>query len=136
MSPLAPTSSLSTHFVVTRDLQNTFVALERSLLDPVVRRDPIALDALLDDDVIEVGASGKTYRKHDMVAALAGESNGVRTLTDVQAMAVRDDVVLVHFVATHTDGAGRVRRSQRTSLWVRVHDRWRLRFHQGTPLSP
>ena len=37
-------------------------------------------------------------------------------------------------VAAGADGV--TIRSRRSSTWVRDGDRWRMRFHQGTPIPP
>jgi ribonuclease HI len=103
-------------------------ALELRLLDPAVRRDSAAVDALLHPDFREVGGSGAVWTREAIIAVLATEPAGpaVRA-TDVAARRVAADVVLVTYRA-----AG----SLRSSLWVRGGERgWQILFHQGTPCS-
>ena len=49
------------------------VGCERELLDPVCRVDPARVAALLADDFVEIGKSGRVCSRDDIVAALAAE---------------------------------------------------------------
>ncbi|HEU4539675.1 MAG TPA: nuclear transport factor 2 family protein [Jiangellaceae bacterium] len=44
----------------------TAIALERRLLQPTVRASPAALDALLDPEFQEIGASGRLWTRGDL----------------------------------------------------------------------
>ena len=102
------------------------VALELSLLDPTVRRNPERVERLLDPDFREFGTSGHAWDRGAIVAALAADPGPGWTATDVEAREVADGVVLVTYRA-----AG----SLRSSLWVSSPDGWRALFHQGTPAA-
>jgi ribonuclease HI len=101
------------------------LALERALLDPEVRHDPQHLDALLHEDFLEFGASGRRWDKAAVVAALPREPGGAPpALSDVDAAVLAPGVVLITYTA---------RAALRSSLWLRGSDgAWRMRFHQGT----
>jgi ribonuclease HI len=113
------------------------VRLERHLLDPAVRRDAAAVLALLHPDFAEVGASGRRWDGASVAHAVAeaaddppadsGDEPGVE-VRDVEAFRLSDDVVLVTYRAHGPD-----RVSWRSSVWVRTHGSWLLRYHQGTP---
>ena len=46
------------------------------------------------------------------------------------------DVALITYKTAHIASTGEhLRRSLRSSLWVRTPEGWRLRFHQGTPAA-
>jgi ribonuclease HI len=103
-------------------------ALERRLLDPSVRADVVAVDALLHPDFVEFGASGRVWDRPATLAALAAESDTtVIEVFDLVGEQVAEHVVLLTF---RTRRAGRL--AVRSSVWVRDGDRWRVRFHQGT----
>lgn len=100
--------------------------LEHRLLDPSVRRDRAALEALLHPDFEELGASGRRWDRASILDALvaeeAYEAPDVRGLRSIAAGA---DAELVVY---ETPGV------YRTSLWLRTDGRWRLRHHQASVL--
>jgi hypothetical protein len=109
---------------VTLNAQHDVVALERSLLDPEVRRSPERVARLLHPDFREFGASGHAWDREAIVAALAADPGTGWTATEVETREVTEGVVLVTYRA-----AG----SLRSSLWLRGPDGWQTLFHQGTP---
>jgi hypothetical protein len=114
------------------------IALERALLTREVRSSAAALDALLDPEFTETGASGRRWTRAEILAELpAGEAAaappGPGRIAD-HAMAGRRlaaDVVMLTF---ETDHQGR--RARRVSLWRRSGGRWRVLYHQGTLVPP
>jgi hypothetical protein len=114
------------------------IALERALLTHGVRSSAAALDALLDPEFTETGASGRRWTRAEILAGLpAGEAGarppGPDRIAD-HAMAGRRlaaDVVMLTF---ETDHQGR--RARRVSLWRRSGGRWRVLYHQGTLIPP
>lgn len=109
------------------------IALEQRLLDPAVRADPVAVAQLLTPDFVEVGASGDRWDRASIVAALAASPESDAEMREVRLSALDDGVVLLTYLA-ETRGIPRVR-SRRASVWVRADGRWRMRYHQGTPLA-
>lgn len=109
----------------------TLRALELSLLDPLVRRDPIALAALLHPSFTEIGASGALWTRDAIVAALAAEPDAreIPPTDEWQVAALGDTHVLV------TYRIGGERPSRRSSIWDVSTGRPALRFHQGTLLG-
>jgi len=100
--------------------------LERHLLNPDVRGDAAALDALLHREFVEVGASGRRWTRAEVIAALVADPH---TSHDVQSLHVDE---LAHGIALVTyDLAG----TRRMSLWVKEVTGWYLRYHQGTPIA-
>jgi hypothetical protein len=106
------------------------IARERALLSAEVRRNPAALDELLDPEFREVGASGRLWTRTAMRAALADPEDGESPVqaTDMHGQLLRPDLVLLTYLS---DRAGR--RARRSSLWRHSDARWRLLYHQGTP---
>ena len=114
------------------DVVGMVVEAELSLLRPDVRSSAQAVEALLDPDFVEVGASGRRWDRPAMVAALgSGEITDPEPIqaTEVAGVQLADDLVHVTYVSRRTGGAP-VRRS---SLWRRTDGTWRLYYHQGTP---
>jgi ribonuclease HI len=62
-----------------------------------------------------------------MIAALAEDPAGVDSVSGMEAVALGEDAVLVRY-RVESGGAA----TERASLWQRVGEKWRLRYHQGT----
>jgi hypothetical protein len=109
-------------------------ALERALLTVAVRRDPVALDALLADEFREFGASGRTYTKREVVEALQEESPAVLALDGFCAEPLGEGIVLVTYRSSRSEDGVATRYALRSSVWMRRDGRWQIVFHQGTIL--
>ncbi len=112
-------------------------SLEVSLHQNAVRRDAAQFQALLHDDFLEIGRSGQSYNKTQMVKHLTQESAhnavwsqdfklsmpsySVALLTYHSAQIGADDQLTLHTV--------------RSSLWQLADTGWQLCFHQGTPVQ-
>jgi len=110
-------------------LQAQLLRLESAL----ARRDPSGirggiggLVALIPDDFLEFGASGRTWTARDVRASLASEAPRDVAIDDFAVTRLAGDVALV----TYRSRDPRVAR--RSSIWVRRDGGWALRFHQGT----
>ncbi len=113
---------------------DTLLQLERDLLDPAVRADAARLDALVADDFLEVGASGRSFGKPEVMTRLPVEQDVAFMAEAMQAHALADDVVLVTYTAERRSG-GETVRSLRSSIWIRTARGWQMRYHQGTPTA-
>ncbi len=113
-----------------------FRDLEQRLHRPEVRRSPDAVRALLADEFIEFGSSGRVYNKALIVEALAQETTAEAALVpEVHHFAVQfiapDAVLVTYRSSRRTDGTAR-RTTLRSSLWKLIDGRWQMLFHQGT----
>jgi ribonuclease HI len=99
---------------------------ERHLLDPAVRADPVALDGLLHPDFTEVGASGRHWTRAEMIEALVADPAISGQMSNACAAELAYGIALVTYDFGDT---------RRSSVWVREHSRWLLRYHQGTHLA-
>jgi hypothetical protein len=109
--------------------------LEETLLDPVVRRDPARVGALLAEDFVEFGSSGRMWSRGAILDLLEHEE-GYAEAPLVREFACRPlalGVVLATYRAVRLDsGAGRSRETLRSSIWTKESAGWKMRFHQGT----
>jgi len=90
------------------------------------------MDRTFAKDVIEFGRSGRTYTRTDLMQREGQMAiNAVLPLREFQARCLAPDVALVTCPSETAGG-----RSQTgPSTWTRMAGAWRLRFHQGTPIS-
>ncbi len=92
--------------------------------------------ALLADDFVECGPSGRMDRKADFLDIAAQPWEGWLSLLEFAAKALAPSVALVTFRSMLRAADGRVRYALRSSIWWLTEQEWRLVFHQGTPTAP
>jgi hypothetical protein len=101
---------------------------------PEVRAPESALGELLADDFVEHGTSGNIFDRTEVMGRLPSKHGPVYTVSAFKLRKLGPDVVLATY-RTLEQGSGGERRSLRSSTWVRRDGRWRMAFHQGTPLD-
>lgn len=112
-----------------RDIEELF-ELETSLHKKEIRNSPAAVAALLADDFIEFGSSGKVYDKPAIIELLRTETVAPDQKITVENFVVRalsPNVALVTYLAS--------KRALRSSIWRFSDSRWEMIFHQGTRVS-
>ena len=118
----------------TKETPTDFFALETALHKKSIRNAPDAVAALLADDFMEFGSSGRTYTKTTIIELLKGETVDSRvTVENFESRELSPGVVLVTYVSWRPVGIdGKTRRALRSSIWKFQQDRWQMVFHQGT----
>jgi ribonuclease HI len=113
------------------DTPETIHALEVAL----ARRDAGALpggyDGVLDDAFVEVGQSGRVWTRDEMLMALAASPPD----PTVQLVGFSVDELAPKVWLARYDTVGDGVRHHRSSIWIRSGDRFRMRYHQGTPAA-
>lgn len=111
--------------------------LEAEIHQLACRKDCNRFDILLHDDFYEIGYSGKTYSKLEVLQKLPEKMQATSVWSqDFSLQSVTENVALLHYKSAHLDGTGDLHRhAQRSSLWLYENGCWQLRFHQGTPVS-
>jgi hypothetical protein len=107
-------------------------AFEQRLLERQTRGDAAALSALLHEDFVEFGSSGRVFDKKSIIAALRQESPLQFTMTDFRCVVLASDAALVTYRLSCAVADGATTRSLRSSMWRLVNGTWQLQFHQGT----
>lgn len=111
--------------------------LEFRLLERSFRNTPALVAPLLAEDFCEFGSSGHVYDKSSIVAALADDTSDAPEVFGFEVAFVGKDVVLVTYHTRRRDGdGGTLSESLRSSIWCKLGDGWKLRFHQGTRTGP
>jgi hypothetical protein len=108
-------------------------ACEEAMLDPAVRWDRGLVEALLAEDFLEFGSSGRVRTRERILDLLAAEEYERPAMEDFECAQVADGVALVTYRTVRTDsGTGEKAETLRSSLWTNASGVWRVRFHQGT----
>lgn len=113
-------------------LLEMLVKLESSLHTETVRRSGEKLEALLHEHFEEVGASGRTYTRHQAIDLMAGELEPSFEASDFVLQVISQDVALLRYTLFRRTREGNALRSLRSSIWVHEHGSWKLFYHQGT----
>jgi hypothetical protein len=103
------------------------IALEHAMWNSDTRGDRSWMDVHLADDFTEFGYSGRSYTRAEILDQPVGTIEA--TLADIAVRAVGRDAALVTYRSDEPRGS-----ANRGSVWRRVDGRWRLAFHQGTPI--
>lgn len=114
---------------------NLIRELEEELFKQSVRNSRSAVSALLADDFVEFGRSGRVYDKREIVLSLATERSGPAPELTASGFALKslaDDVVLLTYRTRRLDG-DRAVHTLRSSIWKFSDGAWRMVFHQGAP---
>jgi len=112
----------------------TLLALEEELLSFQVRASAARLNELLADDFVEFGSSGRIYDKPTIIRELgeSGFAAGFEVGDFRLVMSGEDSALVTYRCEVRSDNGDVIRKSNRSSLWRLVDDRWQLVFHQGT----
>jgi hypothetical protein len=109
---------------------------EKRLLDPVLRRTPERLAALLTDDFVEFAGSSRTYDKKQVLYQLGRQHPAQLTIEEFRIVELAAGIALVTYRARAESAEGKGERySLRSSLWLQRGGNWQMLFHQGTPVS-
>lgn len=106
-------------------MKDYFKDLEERLAEG--RKPHEKLAALLADEFIEFGSSGRIYNKESTIDALKASGNIKVKLMDFDMKLLSPEAVLVTYKALKDTG-----NSLRSSVWVFREDGWKILFHQGT----
>jgi hypothetical protein len=111
--------------------------LEQQLLMADVRLSPSKVAALLAEDFVEFGRSGRIYDRDQTIAALAGEQPAAaRRADDFRLSLLGEGVALLTYRSIRqSSSSSQEQHSLRSSVWTRHLGSWRMRFHQGTAIS-
>jgi hypothetical protein len=111
-----------------------FRDLEESLWRAETRYDRDYLESVLHPDFFEFGRSGRTWTRAETMTSEPGQIDIVLPLPDFTVAPLGADAVLLTYrsIVRHED----LHYANRSSIWVRDGESWRIRFHQGTPFTP
>lgn len=106
--------------------------LEAGLWRAETRFDREWMEGILAPGFFEFGRSGRTYSREDTLGMAARPINA--RLVGLNVRSLSPDVVQVTYNTIETY-ADEPQLANRSSLWLRVENGWRLLFHQGTAIT-
>jgi len=106
--------------------------LEETLLRPEIRRSREKMSALLADDFVEYGRSGRIYDKAAILSTADSRFDGKLSLHGFSVKALAPSVALVRYATVLRQAGGNESHSLRSSIWSLTERGWQLLFHQGT----
>ena len=108
------------------------LACEKALLDPAVRRDRARVSALLAEDFVEFGASGRVWKRDEILDLLESKEVAPSEIEDFACRRLAEGVMLVTYRSVRTDKeTGEHAVALRSSIWSNESGAWLMRFHQG-----
>ncbi|MEZ5257464.1 MAG: nuclear transport factor 2 family protein [Ilumatobacteraceae bacterium] len=116
----------------------TVIDQELALLQPEVRTDRIAFGATSPRGFLEVGVSGRIWRRPELIEALMAEQGErddepVASVVEdrVDAEPIGPQIVVVSYRTARPDDDGTVLIARRSSWWQLTPAGWKIRFHLG-----
>ncbi|KTD11815.1 hypothetical protein Lgra_1273 [Legionella gratiana] len=113
---------------------NKIIQQEKKLLD---KTDSLSiLVDLIDDEFIEIGSSATEYNKTAVVDWLKSNDQSERTGSSFKAHQLSEDMILLIYISSIKDTPiSETKYATRSSIWRLRDNRWRMIFHQGTPIK-
>jgi hypothetical protein len=111
--------------------------LEESLLQADIHNSEKEVSALLADEFIEFGSSGRVYDKQQAIESLQNEPKEAmpqRVIADFNVSVLAAGIILVTYRLLNISSDSSMD-SLRSSIWELIGDRWQIVFHQGTPIN-
>jgi hypothetical protein len=107
---------------------------EVQLLEKVDSLDIIA--DLIDNEFIEIGSSAVIYDKAEVIRWLASDDQSERIGTSFKAHLLAENIILLTYMSSIKDTPlGESKQAMRSSIWRLTGGKWRMVFHQGTPMK-
>lgn len=115
-------------------LTNLIIKLEEQLLE---KTDSLTnLIDLIDDEFIEIGSSANEYNKKAVAEWLKSNDQSERTGSLFKAQQLSEDMILLTYISSIKDTpVSETKQAARSSIWRLRNNKWRMIFHQGTPIK-
>ncbi len=111
----------------------SLLGLEMELMQPAVRRNRARVEALLDPEFVEIGASGRVWSRPQILDLLATEPHAEPPqITDFQLRILTPNNTPQLALVTYRTLSSQRGAALRSSLWRCDGMQWRCVFHQGT----
>lgn len=109
------------------DIEKHIHSLETNLTLTEYRHNKDWLDEIIADTFTEIGSSGNTYYKCDVIEALLNSESSYYDISHFNVTEIAANTYLATFTTTNNSNI-----VKRSSIWVNRDDKWQIVFHQGT----
>ena len=108
--------------------------LEESLWLSETRFDYEYMDKVLASDFFEFGRSGRTYKREETLSGSRPQTINIKfPLKNFSIALIDTNVALVTYISEVMYEKMEV--ANRSSIWLKNADGWKIKFHQGTPTT-
>lgn len=115
-------------------IANQIIKQEVQLLDKIDSLDVLA--ELIDNEFIEIGSSAVIYDRTEVIRWLASDDQSERIGTSFKAHPLSENIILLTYVSRIKDTPFvESKQAMRSSIWRLTGGKWRMVFHQGTPVK-
>ena len=106
---------------------------EEKLWKANTRFDKNWMNMILSSSFSEIGRSGRTYTREMTIASKPTEIPVNLPLSEFKIRLIAENVALVTYISYVNYKTG-LEKGLRSSIWCKQNGKWKLEFHQGTPL--
>ena len=115
------------------NIRDTLLNNEKKLLDVKIRSSSDELSKLLTSDFSEICSSGAMYRyKPGDIFSKKNDPQMRFSISKFELHVLSNECVQVVYRLKQELEDGTSRTTVRNSIWVRIGNLWKLKFHQGT----
>lgn len=113
---------------------NQIIKQETQLLDKIDSPDVLA--ELIDNEFIEIGSSTVIYDKTEVLRWLKSDVQSKHIGTSFKAHPLAENIILLTYISRIKDTPlTESKQTMRSSIWRLTGGKWRMVFHQGTPMK-
>jgi hypothetical protein len=117
------------------NIKDLIISMELSLLDKNIRNDKNELIKYISKEFIEYGSSGRIYTYGDTLNLSSNEEEQIEyKILKMDTKILSENVVLVLYIIEIKKENEKII-TNRSSIWKRENDIWKIIFHQGTKVN-
>ena len=114
------------------NIKQIIQALEEKLLDKKVRSSRTELEKIISKEFIEFGSSGKIFSYSDTINSLLTDNEEFKyNIIEMNVKKLSENIVLVLYLIEIEKDNCKIK-TNRSSIWKKEEDSWKIIFHQGT----
>lgn len=117
---------------MTHNLLELLVNMEKSLHKSRTISSEDTINELLSGNFQEIGASGKTYNKNQIIELLKNEEPFDINATDFELRLLSSDIAQLKYKSSTSNNNNLSSTTLRSSIWKHEGKKWKMIFHQGT----
>ena len=119
---------------MSAERDHVLLILEQRLAQVGAKLQPGEAESLLADEFVEFGASGRIWRKVDILEALQQWPARELTVEDFRVTELGGACCLVTYrLSSIAPESQQTKSTLRSSIWKSRGEGWQMIFHQGTP---